>query len=224
MFGYKETKFIKAVPDVLEYFSKSIGHNNWFISGSYANSKITNASDIDVFFCTQADYDSAVLHITKLYATDTDLVVDSVTSHSTTFYIRNISVPVQFIQKSFGTPDKIFDTFDLNVCKRALLPNGTKIVHKSADQELRVEKVNYNTFSRYFKYADRLYSKKEVTRLGKKLIDTFIHDLDLLESYYDRVKTSKLTNDTMFKEACYIDSLKSYAYEQAKIHAPELLV
>jgi hypothetical protein len=225
MFSTKDpVRTIKTMDGIREYIHKLIGHDNWFISGSFANPLLLNPNDIDVFFNTKADYESAVAHVAMLYAANKDLVSDEVTTNAATFYLRQISLPVQFIRKSFGTVEEIFNGFDLNVCKKALLPDGTLVVHESSNQELRVESVSYDTFTRYFKYANRLYERKEITRLGKRLIDTFIGDGTMVEAYYFHHNILSMTNANMFKEVCHIDSLRTYAYEQARIHAPELLV
>ena len=196
--------------------TKFIGHNRWFIAGSSANTAIKTPKDIDIFFYTKEDFEEAVNNIAKqsTYA--------YITPNAHTYY--SMQKPVQLICKYFGTPEEVFDTFDLNVCKKAILPQNICISDPTSDQPLHIAKINYDTFSRFFKYVMYLGQKKDLPILGKSLVDKYISDSSIVEEYYDKKMRKAPVNQLMFTEMMKFYSLRDYVKEQALLHAPELLI
>lgn len=206
---------------VLNILGNLIGTTGWFISGSFANIQVGNPKDIDIFFTSKTAYDNAVNRMTSR---DGVLVgIQVVTDNALTFYVENVG-DIQFIHKYFGTPREIFKTFDLNVCKKAIMPSGALLQDDTANSELHICNINGDTFNRYFKYAKRLYSHHKIMRLGKQLVDNYILDDTLVEYFYDNVTSIIPTNQLLLEATKHYPYIKHYALEQARLKAPELLL
>lgn len=203
---------------VLQRLRHLIGHENWFISGSFANPVVDEPSDIDIYFHTEDDFNRAIVHLNDkkhhMYYTN----------NAVTFAHPHTGEMIQLICKKFGYPLDIFETFDLNVCKKAIRSRGTFIEANSASSALHISMASSSTFHRYIKYMNRYgYTTGEVERMGKKVIDTYISDNSMIECYYGKT-TNKPCNLLMYQAFKKCTPLKQYLNEQALKHAPELLV
>ncbi len=210
------------IPTITNYLSQLIGHDSWFIAGSFADKEIDFPSDIDIFFYTEEAFLDAVSNITK----NSPLMMkdSNTTSNAISMYDEHLDYYVQLIKRNFGTTEEIFDKFDINVCKKAIKSDGTRKAHPSSHSPLRIDMVNAGTFRRYFKYAMRKGLKDEIPRLGKELVDMYIQNDTIVNDYYDEKDSSIPVNRAMFKAVCDFYTVKDYAHEQAAIHAPELLI
>ena len=218
----EEKRNKRTIEKLLHTLRILIGHDNWCIAGSYAALQIKSPNDIDVFFHTEED---CVAGLASAYAVDPGAKdTEYETNNAVSMYFDSISLPVQFIRKHFGKAEEVIDTFDLNICKRAILPDGTSIACPSAYEELHISNVTASTFTRYFKYIGRLGKEKDIPTLGKTIIDTYIGDSTMVEDYYNENRPTLPTNLAMFETVCAFSTIKDYAYEQAAIHAPELLI
>lgn len=211
-------KYSHLMP-VLHNLKHIIGHNNWFISGSFANSVVDEPSDIDIYFYTENDFNRAVAHVNKH-----NKYQQYYSNNAVTFAHPNTGEIVQLIHKNFGYPLDIFKTFDLNVCKKAIRSDGTFIEANSAKEALHITDASSSTFHRYMKYLNRYnFSTGEIERMGKGIIDKYIADTSMVECYYGKT-TNKPCNLLMYQAFKKCAPLKQYLNEQALEHAPELLV
>lgn len=206
---------------ILKRLSHYIGHDNWFISGSFANHKIKHPNDIDIFFYTEEDYKKTLVRITNDKVGLGGYVTYS-TDNALTIYDGDNTI--QFVHKNFGTPQEIFNTFDLNVCKVAVLPNGNVIKDPTANEDLQITQVNSQTFRRYFKYVNRLYGASKINEYGKWLIDNYIEDGSICSEYYLDELVNVPTNVILLNSVKEYDILNEYAFKQAVLKAPEILM
>ena len=221
LFGEKKPKRLE---EVLKTLKAVIGHEEWFIAGSYAHPKVKRPSDIDVFFYTKegciAGTDSA-----KSYVSDSDR---SFATHSSedadSFYITGADSVVQLIKRHTGTPQEVMSRFDLNVCKRAILSNGKKTTAPGALDNLKIDSLNHGTFKRYFKYVNYLGLKDSIDLRVNSLVDRYIEDSTIIEGYYDGKKLSAPTNQVLLEAIIKHKSNTTYVYDQARLRAPELLI
>lgn len=201
----------------------TIPNKNWFISGSFASPDIRRPKDIDIFFYSEKDYQEAYDTFYTMQGDKDTLWHNSV--NAATFYI-GIPTPIQLIKKLFGTPEELFDTFDINICKRAILSGGTSVLDPSCNKDIRVDRVSPGTFSRYFKYLYYLDRQKDIPIKGEELINKFIGDSTVITTYYDEKEEKMATNQALFKACKGFHALKPYLWQEAKKkkHAPELLI
>lgn len=212
----------KALSRSMEFLNKEIPHKNWFISGSVANTRIKDPGDIDVFFLTEQDYiaaHAALSALTSIYQYQ-----DTLTPNAATFNTSRVHLPVQLIKKTFGTTEEVFNSFDINACKKAILPDGTRIQHVTANSIPQVVKPGAATFKRYFNYIDRLNLLSHRYVLGKEAIDKYIEDSTIVDCYYGNQKLQITVNKELFIAAEECKELRAYLYEQAQERAPELLI
>lgn len=207
----------RSTYDVIQALKSWIGHDNWFISGSFANKKVDSFNDIDVFFYTEEELLAAQKNAgnTGVYKT---------TNAATVSKVPGIDVSVQLIKTRTGTPKEVFKGFDLNVCKKALLPNNTYVIDENSDNPIKICNVSSNTFKRYVNYHYKLNEYLFIQDRAKKVIDTYISDHTMLRLYYDNKEELMQTNVAMFNAFIVEDCLQQYLIEQATMHAPELLV
>lgn len=199
---------------------------NWFIAGSFANPLVKKPNDIDIFFATQRDFIQATEIITS---TSTAHPLDK-SMFADTYYINGIPCPVQLIIKHFGEPAEIFKTMDLNVCKYAILPDGTSIVDPTARSPLQIDHVSLDTFDRYLKYYKRFNPKRNLDKPFCHLFNTYINNVTLVPSYY-KDEPPEPMNKVLYKlfktneTAPYISSrVRRLILDKIQIHTPELLL
>jgi len=211
----------QSAQQAIEVIRRLIGDSGWFIAGSFADVGIKNPSDIDIFFHTEEAYNDAYSRIKA--ASDNVAMHVGATKNASTAYLKHVRLPIQLVKKHFGLPGKIFDTFDLNVCKKAITPQGRRINHPSSFEELKIVKINSGTFSRYFKYMGyKGVTNKNIRAM--ELVDTYIANSTIVEDYYGNEKIVAPINKLMLTAVCTLTKMGTYAQEQAKIHAPELLI
>ena len=131
---------------------REIVNTRFFIAGGSVFSDITGTEyeDIDVFFYTETDFDLAVLSLDKH---NINMLLN--TDNAITFKYDNSTV--QFIRHAFGTPQEIFDGFDLNCSKVCVTSNKETIKNKTFDTSVSIDFKNFksSTVSRYFKYTEK---------------------------------------------------------------------
>lgn len=183
----------------------------WYIAGGAVASP-TNYGDIDIFVPSEIDFN----HVHEaLLATDCTLrgssefaisylkSVNFLLSHKTKEHI----VTIQLI-KHFAPVEEQLSRFDINVCRRAILSNGTTYNHSTAFELLYVDtNLTTSTCARILKYHNRgffldygrltilleQYASKELEGFsfytGKFDTLTYEHTLSLLCS--DNLQLSK---------------------------------
>lgn len=226
---------------LLDTLSSFIGHTDWFIAGSFATPQVTTPSDIDVYFYTEVDYDNAVrrlrafeaatpkkIDLKSIYACTNQLSTTHITNNAVTFTHPDINLPVQLICRNVGTVKEILDGFDLNVCKHAILPDGTICSDKEASLPLKICNINAHTFKRIIKYTSYL-GVQDVSGIFMSLIDKYVADSSMLEDYYSDDGSTVPVNETLHNaintlpRGKYADVVQ-YLSEQTEKYAPELLI
>lgn len=202
--------------EVVTLLKQYIGHQDWFISGSFANRRIKEPRDVDVYFLTQEALTVAKHALKEFLSTST--------RNADTIFLPEINIPIQLISRNTGRPAEVFRHFDLNVCKRALLPNGDYLRDPTANDPISIQNVNYDTFNRFLKYHYNLDEYRSLALNGKKVIDTYIEDCSILTGYYKSNEKTQITNKRMFEVFKEETPLRDYLLEQANKYAPELLI
>lgn len=221
LFGERKPKSQKAILKVLK---NVIGHEDWFIAGSYAYPKVKRPSDIDVFFYTEEGCNVGITNARNYVRITNDAHMTHSSEDADSFYIDDAENTVQLIKRHTGTPQEVMARFDLNVCKRAILPNGKRTTAPGALGPLRIDSLNHGTFKRYFKYVNYLGLKDDMVLRVNSLVDSYIEDSTIIEGYYDGKHLSAPANRALL-EAINAHKLdKTYVYEQARLRAPELLI
>lgn len=211
--------FSKKDEKIITHLQEVIPHKNWFVAGGYARA-ITDGdyNDVDIFFYDEESYKTAAAVLTKgeyVY----------VTPNADTIGYRDKSL--QLVHKHFGTPKEIFESFDLNVCKVAILSDGSKYTDPTANNSLTVVKPNADSFTRFLKYAKRIYTnRKDRIDCIKAVIDQFAGCNDILEDYYQGAKRTSAANYEMYKafKVSIYSEVQSYLEEKIALQSPELLL
>lgn len=196
-----------------------LGNSGWFISGSFANLAVSAPNDIDIFFYSELEYLQAVAKVKAIV--DEDYILNS--PYAFSFYIEEITLPVQLINKHFGTPEEVFNTFDLNICKRCILPDGSYYEDKEAQKPLTINNINHGTFTRYIKYLKRT-NNDTITTYVHTLIDTYIGNNNIVDEYYGEKHIQLPVNMLLFNQIKMYNDYSSYLYKKASEEAPELLL
>lgn len=216
--------------DVLKFLNLSIPNKNWFIAGGSAI-KGENYNDIDVFFLNEEAYTQARDALTSEPIVHNNLVSAhykaSETETNNAYNLNYSGTDIQLINRHFGTPEEIFETFDINVCKQAIMPNGRKVKHFTSYASPYIANVNYNTFRRYLKYLRRAGEGIDRKATLFSVIDKYIGDSSSTEEYYQGKKVSYVVNKKLFSDFYRFvesSSVKDYLKEKALEEAPELLL
>lgn len=216
----------ESVLFVLSRLREVIPHDRWYIGGSIANPEVAFAdcSDIDIFFYTMSDYALAQTELT--IRNDCRLERDS--NSADTYNIKDIGKYVQLVKRHAGTPQEIFDTFDINVAKHLVRSDGQYIQGEDAEGSLRVINPNSASVSRMQKYVRYLrYSTKRVNEVYRNLIDDHIGNDTLVEDYYTDEglkQPPRAFNKMVYNKLKYDRPTRDYLNEKALEHAPELLI
>jgi hypothetical protein len=226
----RKEEVITAVSEL----TKLIGKDGWFISGSFAHPDITDHRDVDIFFYTEEAFHKAntLLDIEINKTPPGGSLFDSFSNSYSTEnaisynHLLKAAPNIQLIKCNFGTVADIFDTFDLNVCKKAILPDFSHITGKMSTAELYICKPSYDTFARVIKYAYRLYDYKEVTIILRKIINQYIDKDEIITGYYGGEIKSGPTNVCLYNSfrALTDQTIQTYLTFKTKKHAPELLI
>jgi hypothetical protein len=218
---------------VLYLLSSIIRNNDFFVSGSFANPNVSTFNDIDVFFHSKRDYEAACSRVKYLNRQSRSNNVYDLTmsNNAMTFVsaVHNEHVIIQLVNKHFGTVDEIFSTFDLNICKHALLPNGMLKSCPSTSQPLHLVNVTSTTFNRVLKYFQYINNgahfdlKPDQKAYVYKIIDHYISNSTIVEDYYQEENFITI-NKAMYNTYSAIPHIKSYLQKQALSYAPELLI
>lgn len=206
----------KDIGGIVKLLRAFIGHDNWFIAGSYANPNIKyrNCNDLDVFFHTEKDFLKVKLD---------PKVIFNETKFAITVHVDKIFLPVQLVNVCFGDPKEIFKEVDLNICKHAVLSNGLRTSHPSTRQPMAIVNPNARSFSRIVKYVGKMgFKDKEAKKVLKNVVDTYIEDSSILPIFYDGENPTP-ANIAMF-EALRHTQIFPYLLKQAELKSPELLI
>lgn len=131
----------------------------FFIAGGSVFSTLndnTAYNDIDVFLYNREDIDLICCNIKKSTVDETGYLKVN-TYHETDNAItisHTTSIVIQFIKLNVGTPQEIFDTFDINLSKCAIT-SDYEIVLGNDKKELSIDTRNVNgcIITRYNKYT-----------------------------------------------------------------------
>lgn len=170
---------------------------DWFIAGGSVAS--SSFSDIDVYFQTETAYNET-LNLFKdnyIFLFQSENAV-SFKLPSTNAWIEPSPCVIQLIRRSFQPIDNILTDFDINVCRKAILPSGKLFTLPEANHPLQVDLSNLraNTASRFIKYTQRGFITH--TLHFEELIHHLIADLDVeLPGYYDN--TTQTRFNALFK-------------------------
>ena len=126
----------------------------WFIAGGAAS--VNHYADIDIYFESEQAYLDA----------KSKFQIDFSTSNADTFnytklsaspYAGNDPTTIQLVHKSFGSPFEILSDFDLNVCRNAILPDGSYFQHPTSCKPLYLDisQIRANSINRFVKYLNR---------------------------------------------------------------------
>lgn len=218
-----------------------IGHKEWFISGSYVNKQVKHPKDIDVYFYSEDAYKKAEksinLHMNTHRYTDPIymyMYIAEISPHAVTYYHGGLNFHVQLITRYFGTPDIIFKTMDLNVCKQAILSNGAYVKAENVALPITIGNISSSSFYRFWKYHQEYYKTTPVTLIkeAKKVIDCYIQDTTLIENYYGDENKYIATNKALYnafsshlqKPGKHNKPILDYLYAQVDEYSPELLL
>lgn len=211
---------------ILEQLNKIMPHSNWFISGSVANPEVyfKHCSDIDIFFYSTEDYDTA----NAVISARSDSLLVRTSGSAETYNIKGIGLAVQLIKKHVGSITQVFNTFDLNIAKYAVRSDGQQIADVCDTDLIQVVNPNSASVSRVAKYMEYLrYDSSRKNEAWKRLIDDHMGNDSIVEDYYDPEGNKLLNkpfNKLLYNKIKYTRSLKPYLDEKALEHAPELLI
>lgn len=161
----------------------------WFIAGGAAT--CSNPSDIDIYFTSSTAFE----RVNSIFAAqyDTPYTSENAITYTTkrnTASSRKLTThgykPIQLVIRQFAPIPTIIADFDLNICRRAILPNGTLFTLPEANYPLYLDIPNLrsNSAGRYIKYLNRGFLTH--TLRFEQLIHHLIANLDVeLPIYYE---------------------------------------
>lgn len=197
-----------------------LGSEGWFISGSFANPNILCPNDIDIFFENEDIFKKSGIRLSQI-SSYKHLTVD--TENAQTYNITDILYLVQLIKKHFGTIEEIFNTFDLNICKYAITPDGELLEHPTVNDPIEIINLNSQSFRRVLSYLKRLPIADNYSD-AKRIVNEYIGNSDLVSCYYTG-KLEKIPANVLLQRAVKEDNLiLKYFNKQAMEKAPELLL
>lgn len=150
---------------------------DWFIAGGSATT--FNSNDVDLYFTTEASYLAVQALFTSLYREPFE------TPNALSYSIPKF-VQVQLIHRQFAPIPTILADFDLNVCRKAILPSGQLFTLPEANHPLYLDLSNIrsNSISRYLKYLSRGFISSHTQ--FEALVHHLISTLDTIApGYYD---------------------------------------
>lgn len=149
----------------------------WFIAGGAATS--INSNDVDIYFTTETSYLAVQTLFTSLYREPFE------TPNALSYATPNFR-QVQLIHRQFSPIPEILADFDLNVCRKAILPSGQLFTLPESNHPLYLDLTNIrsNSISRYLKYLSRgfISSHTQFEALVHHLIST---SDTIAPGYYD---------------------------------------
>ena len=133
----------------------------WYIAGGSVATP-NDFEDIDVFIST----DAAFQLMFSFMSTTFEKVYETSNAITYLYTAATKTITIQLIRYAYPVQEQL-ERFDLNVCRKALLPDGSIYSHPTSSLPLYVAGViGYNTPQRFCKYLDRTGSFDE-----SKLID-----------------------------------------------------
>lgn len=218
----QKTRYITKLAEI---FGTSV---NWFLAGSFANEKVINPNDIDLYFYSEGNYRQAKSLFDK--HPKCRFMVKS--KFAETYDVKGIEIPVQFITKLFGQPQQIFDSMDINVCKQAILPNHNHVADVTAFESLQLTEVSIDSFSRYLKYYQRYHPKRNLDKAFCYLFETYLEDDSFVTSYYtnqppmqvNKVLYTLFNTHKKYGTTYMSRRVQEYILGLVHTHTPELLL
>ena len=126
----------------------------WFIAGGSAST--SSYSDIDIYFESEQAYLDAKSKFQIEFSTS-NADTFTYTKPSNSPFSSNYPISIQLVHKSFGSPLKILSDFDLNVCRNAILPDGSYFQHQTSCKPLYLDisQIRANSVNRFIRYLNR---------------------------------------------------------------------
>lgn len=211
---------------VLNALKNVLPHDRWFLGGSVANPEVyfNDCGDIDIFFYTMEDYNTANAAISARR----DVRLDRTSGSADTYIVDGIGLTVQLIKRNVGTPTEVMDTFDLNVARHVVCSDGQQIAGAGYEDLMQVVNPTSATISRMQKYMEYLrYDSARKDEAWQSLIDQHMSNDDFVEEYYDESGNRLYKhpfNKLLYGELKHVRRLKPYLDKKALEHAPELLI
>ena len=186
---YNETtKCFVTHKDLVDYVKNIIHEDVYFMiaGGSLVDVQyLRNINDIDVFFTCKEDFDRfntfmSNSNVKKVIETHNSITYDAIDGNT-----------IQAIQKQFGTPEEILDTFDLNQSKVLIDSHYGYFDHtNTATKELRIIYKNYarDTPQRYIKYLQKGF-KTDTNEFNTLLYYMIKNKHTIYKATYDEQET-----------------------------------
>ena len=148
-----------TIQDALNYLPQKLKDlPGWFIAGGAAST--ISSTDIDIYFETEQHFLQAVevMKTAKRLEARWGLENYDILNESDNAITYSNAKRLQLVRKHFGQPLDVISTFDLNICRNAILPSGELISHPTAHLPMftRTDStLAYSTANRYVKYLLR---------------------------------------------------------------------
>ena len=161
----------------------------WFISGGSA--VYHNATDIDIYFTTEASFNAVNDLCASVYKHSH--TTDNAITYTTTsnLFGSTASKPIQLVKRQFVPIPLMLADFDLNVCRKAILPDGRIFALPESNHPLQLDLANLrsNSAQRFIRYIERGFITH--TLRFEELIHHLIANLDVeLPGYYDSLTST----------------------------------
>lgn len=170
---------------------------------------IDDYTDIDIYFNTEADYDRMAEFLNCKCET-LDFLNNSYRNATNymKFYTK-FSKDIQLIKRKFGSPQEIFEGFDLNKSCIGIDNNGV-CYEDDFYEPLLLKRLNYDSLNRIYKYSKRF---GEDSLLLKQTIHKFLSIEDNkpfeLIDYYDNNTPIILQGEELVISFCLNIQLKN---------------
>ena len=130
----------------------------WYIAGGSVASP-NNYRDIDIFVPTEADFDQvneSLLSASCILRSSSKFAVTYIKYVNKNNLFGTFTKPylIQLIKKFYPVEEQLAH-FDINVCRRAILADGTSYNHPTAHTPIYVDTASTQTCARILKYANR---------------------------------------------------------------------
>lgn len=184
------------------------------LTGSY--NEYTN--DIDIFFYNREDYEDAILKMKFQNIHNETSNTDNAFSFTTTIFkhARTGTTYYQFIKAVHGSPQKVFNSIDLNTSKIAITSDLEVVTDESFDVFLKVDERNISstTADRMTKYIMEKNAKYKTNGSFLKVFEYCVRQKTAIADMYGfqikpmyalllaNCKLSNHFNKIMFDEVC----------------------
>lgn len=158
-----EDKFNKVIQDLIKLIPCDFYIAGGYAASEYFNIPIEKNQDIDIFFYTEEDFQEAHKKISNARTFFGSIKYDFEvqTDNAVTFTNLKTKISIQLICKKFGSPEEIFEGFDINKSKVAYFPRLKKFIASNdinGDLTTYSSTFNNQTLQRLHKYYTRGFS------------------------------------------------------------------